>query len=130
MIKINSQSCTGCRICEIVCSMYHNGVVNTERARLRVATKWPWEDQPRLCRQCKNPKCVESCPRGALAVSNNRPVLDASRCDGCRDCAAACPFDALFTDPDSGVPIPCDTCDGKYNCSRWCPGKVIEVVDR
>jgi len=128
MIKINNKGCTGCRICEIVCSMHHNGVINSERSRVRVTTKWPWEDEPNLCRQCKKPKCVESCSRGALTFSANHPVLDANRCNGCLFCVAACPFNAMFTDPVSGMPIPCDTCEGKYKCSLWCPNKVIEVV--
>ncbi|MCL4441544.1 MAG: 4Fe-4S dicluster domain-containing protein [Firmicutes bacterium] len=128
MIKINSKDCTGCRICEIVCSMHHYRVVNSERARVRVTTNWPWEDEPVLCRQCRKPKCVESCPRGALAFANNHPVLDAEKCNSCQACVAACPFKAMFVDPENGMPIPCDTCDGKYMCSQWCPNKVIEVV--
>jgi len=129
MIKINNKSCTGCRICEIVCSMHHNRVVNSGKARVRVVTKWPWEDTPNLCRQCPKPKCVGSCSKGALTITAGHPVLDAGRCDKCLSCVEACPYDAIFTDPESGLPIPCDTCDGEYNCSQWCPNKVIEVID-
>lgn len=130
MIKINSESCTGCRICEIICSLHHSGVINTKRSRVRVTTKWPWEDQPNLCRQCKKPKCVEACVKKALTFTGHHPVLNDAACDGCQACAAACPFKALYIDPETCKPIPCDTCHGQYMCSKWCPNKVLEVVGR
>lgn len=36
--------------------------------------------------------CSEACPiEGAITVDAARPIVDASRCDGCGECVAACP---------------------------------------
>ncbi len=36
--------------------------------------------------------CAERCPlAGALRIVAGKPVVDAARCDGCGECALACP---------------------------------------
>lgn len=36
--------------------------------------------------------CAERCPvAGALRIVAGKPVVDAARCDGCGECARACP---------------------------------------
>lgn len=128
MIKINKSNCTGCRICEVICSLQHFKVINNERSRVRVKTQWPWEDEPSLCRQCKKPKCVEACKTGALTMYNPNPLLKSELCTQCHACIDACPFQAVQTDPETNLPMLCDTCDGQYMCTKWCPNKVIEVI--
>jgi len=41
-IICNSTVCTGCRTCEAVCSLFHEGVVNTELSRIQIET-WEYE---------------------------------------------------------------------------------------
>ena len=31
-IKVDVSSCTGCRLCEMVCALYHEGVINLGKA--------------------------------------------------------------------------------------------------
>lgn len=40
-------------------------------------------------------KCVRSCPRNALMLTEKGVLIDRSRCDGCGLCADACPGEAL-----------------------------------
>ncbi len=40
-IKVNSNKCTGCMICELVCSIAKNEEVNPKRARIRVKETFP-----------------------------------------------------------------------------------------
>ena len=35
-ISINKETCTGCRICEIVCSLSHERVINPEKSRIYI----------------------------------------------------------------------------------------------
>ena len=39
--------------------------------------------------------CLDACPRGALSRRKGCVVLDRGRCDGCGNCARACPAEAL-----------------------------------
>ncbi len=36
VLRIDAKSCTGCRLCEIVCSVKKTGSVNSARSRIRV----------------------------------------------------------------------------------------------
>jgi Fe-S-cluster-containing hydrogenase component 2 len=29
-------------------------------------------------------------------------------------------------DPETNLPMICDTCSGEFHCLRWCPTKAIE----
>ena len=39
MLYVDHEKCTGCRLCELVCAVYHDGVSNPARSRIRVL-KW------------------------------------------------------------------------------------------
>ncbi len=39
VLAINPEKCTGCRLCELVCSVYHDGVSNAARSRIKIM-KW------------------------------------------------------------------------------------------
>ncbi|MFP4056773.1 MAG: glycyl-radical enzyme activating protein [Candidatus Brocadiia bacterium] len=43
----------------------------------------------RRCTECG--QCAEACARGAIALGNGRPTVDASRCVFCGACVEACP---------------------------------------
>lgn len=63
------------------------------------------------------------CPEMAERF-RGRPVLDVSRCpDGCRDCAAACPTDALRLDPEPRVDL--GRCLFCADCAGNCPAGAI-----
>ncbi|MGC9360100.1 MAG: 4Fe-4S binding protein [Anaerolineae bacterium] len=46
-----------------------------------------------ICILCGD--CVASCPRGALAIRDDRVVLDKERCVYCGDCEDVCPVNAI-----------------------------------
>lgn len=65
-------------------------------------------------------------PKAAARGSGGRgrPVLDISRCDGCQECARACPADALTVEtPKSGprVSLRYDACISCGLCETACP---------
>ena len=58
VVTVDIEKCTGCRSCEIACSLHNFGECNPARARIHVV-KTQKEDVtttiPILCRQCADP---------------------------------------------------------------------------
>ena len=119
--------CTGCRICELLCSFYHERVLNPKKARLRVVRLEPGIDKPIACRHCEKPKCVEVCPVEAIRVvrKTGMSFIDKRKCNGCRLCAEACPYGAIFLHPDEQVAIKCTLCG---ICVKHCPVQCLKIV--
>lgn len=52
-------------------------------------------------------------------------------CLGCGDCVAACPFDALHIDEETGLPtVDWEKCVGCGKCAAVCPRSIIEIIPR
>lgn len=70
ILYIEPEKCRGCRLCEAVCSMYHEKVCNLSRAKIHVI-KWQndgfYVPTTIKCDLCNgNPTCVKFCAPGAL----------------------------------------------------------------
>lgn len=132
VLTIDHEKCTGCRLCELVCAVWHDHVSNPMRSRIRVI-KWESEGQyiPISCQQCEDAPCVNGCPVKALTRNEEagRVNLDYDLCIGCRTCVSVCPFGAMhFVAADRKV-IKCDLCDGDPQCVRFCEVKAVDFTD-
>jgi Fe-S-cluster-containing hydrogenase component 2 len=132
ILMINHEKCTGCRLCELVCSVSHEGVSNPTRSRISII-KWEAEGLyiPMSCQQCEDAPCMTICP--VKAISRDQALdyvkIDYDVCIGCRSCVAVCPFGAMgFNVKDKKV-FKCDLCEGDPQCVRFCDVKAIEYVD-
>ena len=70
-IIVHNEKCTGCRTCEIVCSLVNEGICNPSLARLKVnydpfTAETKIEIGPR-CVVCQ--ECIKWCPTEALTAS-------------------------------------------------------------
>jgi len=132
VLVIDYEKCTGCRLCELVCSVKHEGVSNPARSRIKVV-KWEWEGLyiPMSCQQCVSAPCQAVCPVKAISrdESLNRVTIDQDVCIGCRMCVAVCPFGAMGFDTQTRKVFKCDFCDGDPQCVRFCETKAIQYVD-
>jgi len=132
VLYIDHEKCTGCRECELACSVFHTGASNPSRARIKVY-KWEWEGiyLPMTCQNCEDPFCVEVCPTKACHKDPelNRVVIDKDKCIGCKTCIVACPFGAPLFDKTEGITVKCNYCDGDPQCVRFCETKAIRYID-
>lgn len=132
VLVIEYEKCTGCRNCEVVCSVIHEKVVNPSRARIKVIK---WEDEgkyvPMSCQQCENAPCMSICPVKAISRDEtlNRVMVDYDICIGCRMCVAICPFGAMNWDVRGDKVIKCDLCDGDPACVKFCDVQAVTYVE-
>lgn len=127
MIKVNKDKCTGCRICEIICSIEHTDGINTKKARIRYSDNWPLIGSLSFCRQCQKKVCLEVCPTNAISLDHRGLItINNENCVECMACSDACIFGNLPVYYNK--PLFCDTCNGKYLCINWCPRNALEKV--
>lgn len=132
VLFINPEKCTGCRNCEMVCSVYHCGVSNPARSRIRILK---WEEMglylPMTCQHCETPVCTEVCPTKACHKDreNQRVIINPNKCIGCKTCIMACPFGHPFFDPVDRVTCKCDYCDGDPQCVLFCNPKAVNYIE-
>ncbi len=132
VLSINYQKCTGCRLCELVCAVMHDGVSNPTRSRIKVM-KWESEGLyvPMSCQQCQDAPCMNVCPVKAISRDEDLGFMkvDYDVCIGCRSCVAVCPFGAMSYNTIDRKVFKCDLCGGDPQCVRFCDVNAIEYVD-
>ncbi len=114
--------CNGCRVCELICSFIKNGTFSPSRARIRIQSYYDGRDKIVSCVDCEKPKCIDSCPRGAISKAETGIFIDKAKCDGCGLCVEACVNGSLKIDPIENIAISCDFCG---ECINYCPPKVL-----
>lgn len=122
-ILTDEARCSGCRACELACVARRSGRFGTAAARIRVVKiEAAGIDRPSLCRQCDDAACVAVCPTGALTATEGTGIIHFSPddCIVCPACAAACPFDVVFIDAATAMPLICDLCEDNPACVERC----------
>jgi len=128
MIIINKAICIGCRTCEIICSLVHEGSVNPDVARLRVIrhSLQGSEYDVFTCHHCEEPSCISVCPVNAIIIDEakeNAVILDEESCIGCKLCIDECSYtpSRIIFDEYNNVAKKCDLCNGNPECVEYCP---------
>ena len=131
ILFVDSEKCTGCRLCEIVCSVYQEKVSNPSRARIHIVK---WENVglfvPMICQQCDNPICETVCPMRAVSRDEKTGALliDSELCVGCKLCVMFCPLGGIGIDKNRKI-IKCDLCDGYPFCVKFCVPGALQFID-
>jgi len=114
--------CSGCRKCEIACSLFHENRIWPEASRIRVFMLVPGVDFPHFCAQCEDYPCVKACPVKALSISKKTGavLVDAETCIACGQCIDACPGRIPHMHPKGKHILICDLCNGKPQCVIVC----------
>ena len=131
---VDPEKCTGCRICEMYCSLHKTDTCNPARARVSVIK---WEEQniiiPVMCQHCQEPLCALVCPVNAIKKNPETGLVatDSDLCVHCHMCIVACPFGGPSLDPIEGKVVRCDLCqseEGGPVCAQVCPTEAIKFV--
>ncbi len=125
-IHANPDACTGCGICQLVCSLAKEGVMNPKKARIKIVRKGVYI-YAHACHRCEDPPCVKACPKNALTMGEDGIVrLDRNKCIKCGVCAKACPYGVIVLHPETKYPLICDLCDRDMPCVKACPREALE----
>jgi len=127
ILVVDYKKCTGCRNCEMACSVAHAQASNPAKSAVRVVRgAQEGLNVPIICQQCEKPACANTCPVQAISRDEKTGALvtDYNLCVGCRMCMVACPLGAVAFDVDQRHSIKCDLCGGVEPwCVRYCePG--------
>jgi benzoyl-CoA reductase subunit BamC len=106
-IKVNLDKCIGCRACEVACSGFHAvpkfSSINPERSRIRVVLDLLSDVYVPI--RAGDYTEAECSGRHTYTISGKEYTQ-------CSFCSVSCPARDLFKEPDSGLPLKCDMCEG------------------
>jgi len=109
-IGVNHKRCSGCRACEVVCSLARLKEVNPKQAALRIIGEFPVPGTYHInyCDQCG--QCAGACPVEAIGQEKGVYRVDQDLCTGCGVCAKACPCGVIIIPADTNVAMKCELC--------------------
>lgn len=134
---IDNRKCIGCHACTTACKSEHQVPVGVNRTWVKQVEKGEFPDTRRLfsvmrCNHCTDAPCVNICPTEALNTRDDGIVdFDKERCIGCKSCMQACPYDALYIDPETHTAAKCNYCAHRVDvglepaCVNVCPEHAI-----
>ena len=128
LIEVLPDNCTGCRVCEMMCSLRQSQECSSRKSRIKILKGKEWAfDFPLLCIQCAEAPCMESCPMEALHRDETTGIVavDSEVCNGCAVCVSVCPTHALALDEEKGIVFKCDLCHGDPECVKWCTREAL-----
>lgn len=138
---INNDTCIGCHACSTACKSENEVPLGVNRTWVKSVETGVYPNVTRnfqvtRCNHCANPPCVRICPVTAMYQREDGIVeFDPDVCIGCKACLQACPYDAIYIDPDSGTAAKCHFCAHRIDiglepaCVVVCPEHSILAGD-
>jgi Fe-S-cluster-containing dehydrogenase component/formate-dependent nitrite reductase membrane component NrfD len=138
---IDNRKCIGCHACSTACKSENEVPLGVYRTWVKYVETGAFPDvrrnfQVTRCNHCANPPCVRICPTEAMYQRADGIVeFDNSVCIGCKACMQACPYDAIYIDPETDTAAKCHFCAHRTDiglepaCVVVCPEHAIIAGD-
>jgi len=138
---IDHTRCIGCHACTTACKSENVVPIGVTRTYVKhvdvgVFPQVRRAHQVTRCNQCAHAPCVTACPTTAMFKRADGIVdFDKSICIGCKACMAACPYDAIFINPEDHSAEKCNFCAHRIDvglepaCVVVCPTQAILIGD-
>ncbi len=138
---LDSDSCIGCHACTVACKSEHDVPLGVNRTWVKYIETGSFPHASRhfsvmRCNHCDDAPCMTICPTSALFRADNGVVdFQDDNCIGCKACMNACPYDALYINPEINTANKCNFCNHRVevglepSCVVVCPTEAIKVVD-
>jgi Fe-S-cluster-containing dehydrogenase component len=138
---IDHTRCIGCHACTTACKSENEVPLSVTRTYVKYVDVGIFPHAHRAfqvtrCNQCDHAPCTTACPTTAMYRRRDGIVdFDKSICIGCKACIAACPYDAIFINPDDHSAEKCNFCAHRIDvglepaCVVVCPTEAILVGD-
>ena len=140
VLEVDLELCHQCGICELSCSLYHEGVCSPSFSRISLLRNpFTGDGLVETCRQCAYPDCYFVCPVGAIIIDEKTGarVIVEENCIACGKCAQACPFNSSKTiikyNKEKEVYFKCHLCYGRETgpvCVEACPWSALKFIPR
>ncbi|MFN8483709.1 MAG: 4Fe-4S dicluster domain-containing protein [Anaerolineae bacterium] len=138
---IDGRTCIGCHACSVACKMENEVPLGVYRTWVKYVETGAFPNTRRhfqvtRCNHCANPPCVRICPVTAMYQRADGIVeFDPAVCIGCKACLQACPYDAIYMDPETHSAAKCHYCAHRTDiglepaCVIVCPTRSIIAGD-
>lgn len=138
---VDHTRCIGCHACTTACKSENEVPLSVTRTYVKYVDTGYFPQvrrsfQVTRCNQCLDPPCVAACPTAAMHQRPDGIVdFDKSICIGCKACIAACPYDAIFINPEDKSAEKCNFCAHRIDvglepaCVVVCPTQALLVGD-
>lgn len=138
---VDQTRCIGCHACSTACKSENQVPIGVHRTYVKYVDVGRFPQARRAfqvtrCNQCSEPPCVFACPTAAMYQRPDGIVdFDKRVCIGCKACIAACPYDAVFINPEDHSAEKCNFCAQRLDvglepaCVVVCPTEAIVVGD-
>ena len=123
-----SAKCSGCRACQVACSLNLFKENNPKKAALNIIPHFPAPGvfEVKVCTQCG--ECAKVCPTEAIKKNaRGAYYVDFSECNLCEACVPVCPEGVMYVRAElAGTSWKCDLCG---DCIAVCGTNVLRVGD-
>jgi Fe-S-cluster-containing dehydrogenase component/formate-dependent nitrite reductase membrane component NrfD len=138
---IDHTRCIGCHACTTACKSENQVPLGVTRTYVKYVDVGGFPNSRRVfqvtrCNMCEDAPCVAACPTSAMYRRDDGIVdFDKRACIGCKACMAACPYDAIFINPEDHSAEKCNFCAHRLDlglepaCVVVCPTEAILVGD-
>lgn len=141
MMAIDLARCTGCHACSVACKVENQVPLGNFRTKVYYYDEGEYPRVrrwflPVVCMQCAEAPCLKACPTNSIRRDDDGIVrIDTDTCLAHGKCEEACPYGAIYVDPQRNIADKCDFCSHRLEvgmepaCVETCPSGALVFGD-